>query len=89
MQRTSLIDANFENADLGWAQLQGADLRRVNFKGANLMYANLNGANVSEAEFDEKTVLPNERKWTPETDLREFGAIINEPDPEALIGVPL
>jgi hypothetical protein len=47
--------------------LIGADLRGTNFKAANLT-----GAILRNAQFSNKTILPDDKKWTPETDMTRY-----------------
>lgn len=64
---SELDDVNFQNAYLFNAKLQLATLKGTNFQGAELTRANF-----GDAEFDERTTLPDGNKWTPETDMRMF-----------------
>ena len=59
--------ADLYKADLRFAKLQGADLR-----GAVMNFADLQGADIGNAKFDERTVLPDGTKWTPEVDMAKF-----------------
>jgi uncharacterized protein YjbI with pentapeptide repeats len=68
LQRANLRDANLQEADLYGAKLQGADLW-----GANLKAAKIHGINL-----DKTTMLPDETYWTPDTDMRKFGCIVEE-----------
>jgi uncharacterized protein YjbI with pentapeptide repeats len=67
LSRANLQDVSFSYADLQWSQLQFTKLQ-----GANLSNANLRRAYLEDAEFDEKTTLPDDSKWTPDTDMRRF-----------------
>jgi len=82
LQQADLKQANLQQADLGEVNLQQANLWRANLQRANLEQANLRWATVVDAEFDEKTVLPDavfnygegkyDKYWTPETDMRRY-----------------
>ena len=72
LRRTGLWDANLEGADLEGANLQEAELLRTNLQGAKLLRANLQGTDLSETRFSEDTVLPDDTKWTRETDMLRF-----------------
>jgi hypothetical protein len=62
LKRAILVGANLQEAVLGDANLQGADL----------CSANLQRAGLVGATFDENTTLPDETKWTPDTDIARF-----------------
>lgn len=70
--------ATFWHADLRGAILGKAVLREVNLggtdlRGANLLEADLIGATTTaDTKFDENTILPDGKKWTPETDLNRY-----------------
>jgi uncharacterized protein YjbI with pentapeptide repeats len=72
LERACLDGADLQGAKLDGANLQGAKLDGANLQGATLRKANLQGTNLGEAIFDEKAVLPNQARWTPETDLARF-----------------
>lgn len=57
---------------LSRAQLEKADLRGVDFSKANLTGARLAHPRYGQAIFDETTILPDESKWTPKTDMTIF-----------------
>jgi len=61
--------ANFEGADLSGAILIGADL-----EGAILRGSNLQGAKLEGVFYSNDTILPDDTRWTPETDLQRFTA---------------
>jgi uncharacterized protein YjbI with pentapeptide repeats len=83
---TTLFAANLKGADLLKANLTGANLTKATLDGAYLLHANLEGANFSHAEMhgtdlhnahlDETTILPDGSHWTPDTDLTQFGCIV-------------
>ncbi len=82
LQTARLFHVNLQDANLGLARLQGADLRFANLQRVVLFGANLQGVNLFNAKlqnailehttFDENTILPDESKWTPGTDLTRF-----------------
>lgn len=72
LQRAYLNGANLEKADLREANLREVYLRSTNLRKADLHGADLEGANLNEADFDEDTILPDGRKWIPDTDLTIF-----------------
>jgi len=75
LTRADLGAANLSGANLGRARLRGArmrlaDLRKASLGGADLRSADLEGADLQEADLrraklDEKTRLPDGRKWMP------------------------
>lgn len=82
LQDTFLRDAHLEGANLDRASLRGADLAGAALTGAILTDADLSGANLREAlleraaldgsTFSEDTTLPDNTRWTPETDMARF-----------------
>ncbi len=72
LQGASLRYAKMQRAYLVCANLQGADLAEAHLQMANLGGANLQEAQVGPSGFDENTNLPDNTKWTPETDLSRF-----------------
>ena len=64
----------------GWLRdgsLQGAILSGANLEGAYLVMANLQGAvligaNLQGAKFDDNTTLPDDTRWTRDTDMARF-----------------
>lgn len=83
LQNTDLWGANLEGSFLVQANLQGAKLESVNLKNANLWAANLKNANLRNANlqgakfdtltlFNEKTVLPDNLYWNPDTDMTKY-----------------
>ncbi len=89
LQGADLQNANLEGAILGAANLQGANLIKANLlavnllganlQGADLRNANLQGAHLGRAMFNEKTYLPDDIAWTPDTDLSRF-TDLNHPE---------
>jgi len=67
-----LTKANLEFAYLGDAVLVGANLTGANLVGASLEGGDLVGAVLVNAKFNEETYLPDETKWTPETDMTRY-----------------
>lgn len=59
-------------ANLKYANFEEADLTNADLSGANLLEADLLGAVLKDTVFDERTILPNGRSWTHETDLTRF-----------------
>ncbi len=54
------------------AHLERADLRGVDFGKANLTGVRFHHPRYGAARFDETTIMPDESKWSPETDLAVF-----------------
>ena len=72
-----LVGANLSGADLSGANLSKADLseanlRRAYLNGTYLAAAYLNGANLRHAKFNEYTTLPDDTKWSSNTDMARF-----------------
>ena len=83
LKATHLVYANLRGAHLSFAQLQEAymvcsDLQAADLGGVALQGTNLQGANLQcvidlkPDSFDETTTLPDDSKWTPDTDLTRF-----------------
>jgi len=72
MGRANLSEANLKDTKFINTQLDDADLSHACLAGANLEGASLTGANLDGAQFDGNTILPNKKKWNPETDLERF-----------------
>lgn len=62
LQEVKIYDANLINADLSFSNLLGADLR----------YSSLDGARILGTIFTEDTILPDGKKWTPNTDMTDL-----------------
>ena len=60
LQKANLLGANLHRVNLRGANLKEANLNGANFQGPNLWNTDLTGASLDDAQFDEKTVLPNE-----------------------------
>lgn len=80
--RVNLKGAKLHNTDLGSANLrnanlEGADLFQSNLEGASLRGVKLKNACVYETFFNRETTLPNGEKWTPETDMTQFGCFVD------------
>lgn len=60
------------DGSLSKAQLEKADLRGVDFAKANLTGARLSHPRYGQALFDETTILPDESRWSPKTDMTVF-----------------
>lgn len=67
-----LLNANLTGANLMGANLKGANLAGDDLSGANFREANLDAARLDSAHFDEHTTLPDNTKWTPESDIMRF-----------------
>jgi hypothetical protein len=63
---------NFESAYLHESDFESCDFDGSNMKGTNLSNTNLEGAIFENVTFDEKTLMPDGRWWTPETDISRF-----------------
>jgi hypothetical protein len=87
LNEANLSHAMLQNANLESAVMVEADLTRANLQGAMLMGAGLQGAILSHAVLDGVTWqrvsaswpgatqtarLPDNSKWTPNTDMRKF-----------------
>ncbi len=69
-----LQDCDLTDANLGAANLRAADLRGATLNGARLIQRTAMGE-VAVAEFDQSTILPDGRRWSPQINLRDYGAI--------------
>lgn len=78
--KTGLLQANLKGANLLATTLKEAHIWQADLRGAYMLYANLEGAKFKDTLFDETTTLPDGKKWTPITDLRRFGAIVEDDD---------
>lgn len=86
LQSATLLQANLENAQLDRVNLCKGDLSSANLKGANLQSAKLEDVKWTNAEFDEKTLLPDagqimlhdegslirSQYWTPDVDMARY-----------------
>ncbi len=72
LQGADLQGVNLEEAVLFGANLEGAILKEANLQGAYLREANLRGAYLEGATFSEKTILPDDTRWTPDTNMARF-----------------
>lgn len=72
LRDADLISTKLRNASLIKVILENAILRGVDLSGAVLSGANLKNAQIEETVFDEKTILPDGKNWTPKTDLARF-----------------
>ena len=72
LSKTDLSNSNFSKARLTWANLVNADLFGANLCGAILDMADLTNSHLTAVEFDRNTVLPDNTKWTPNTDMSRF-----------------
>lgn len=71
-RNSNLYGANLKHSTLYRVNFSGADMRYSNMQKANLSEANLMNAKLSNALFDENTILPDGKKWTPETDIQRY-----------------
>lgn len=78
--KSGLLQANLKGAHLLATTLKEAHIWQADLRGAYMLYANLEGAKFKDTQFDETTTLPDGKKWTPTTDLRRFGAIVEDDD---------
>jgi hypothetical protein len=62
LKDAKLSSANLSGANLPRADLTGADLTGADLTGANLIMARLKGAKLKGAIFNERTILPFDRK---------------------------
>jgi hypothetical protein len=72
LQDAQLFNVNLEATSLGALNLQGTMINRCNMRGANLSHTNLKFADIRDNEFDTTTILPDDKYWTPETDMRRY-----------------
>lgn len=72
LQGANLEGAILQAATLSIANLQEARLVDANLQGAYLLNANLQEAKLMVAKFDENVVLPDNTKWTQDTDMSRF-----------------
>lgn len=72
LNKAILRSANLTGARLMDASLHEADLTSANLSGSNLYAAGLRQAVLTRTEFNERTILPDGNKWTPETDMGRF-----------------
>jgi uncharacterized protein YjbI with pentapeptide repeats len=68
----NFFEAKLYRVNFKDALLQEADLRHAHLEGARLTNASLCNALLEGAHLDEKTVLPDDTHYTPETDLARF-----------------
>ena len=69
--------ANFTDANLWNVDMQNAYLCDVTLEGADLFNAQMTGARLRHTEFDSQTRLPDGAYWTPQTDLSQYGVLID------------
>ncbi len=72
LKSADLRGANLEGAYLRGANLEDAYLYEANLESAYLYEANLKNAKLERTAFNEKTRLPDETYWTPETEMARF-----------------
>jgi hypothetical protein len=63
LEGADLKGADLEGAYLKWADLKGADLKGADLEGAYLEGADLKGADLKGAYLDNKTTMPNNKKY--------------------------
>ena len=88
LRGTDLRGSELMSADLIGADLTGADIKNANLTGAILEYVDkktgeARRANFTDVQCNENTILPDGSKWSPATDWRQYGAIIDAPQDEA------
>lgn len=81
LEGANLSEAVLAGANLCYARLQKANLQQAQLANADLSAADLSGAllqgaHLKNAHFDQHTTLPDGRKWTPDTDWTQFGALV-------------
>jgi uncharacterized membrane protein len=76
LSKADLTGANLCYAGLQKANLQQAQLANADLSAADLSGALLEGARLKNTQFDQHTTLPDGRKWTPDTDWTQFGAVV-------------
>lgn len=73
LENARLENANLINVDLSESNLEDAQLAFANLKNVSLFQANLRGATgIKNTKFNETTLLPDARYWTPETDMTRY-----------------
>lgn len=71
--RASKLDrVDLSGANLWAADLRDAGMKNVNLEGADLYHADLQGVKMIRVEMDERTRLPDGRRWSPEEDINRF-----------------
>ena len=81
--RTSLRGTNLSGADLIGADLTGADLGAASLRDAKLIWEDprtgeRRQASMTGTTFNERTILPDGTRWKPGTDMRAFGAQVDD-----------
>jgi hypothetical protein len=77
LDAAALNGVNLAGAKMHFVSLKGAFLVGANLAGADLHNSNLQGAHLRDARLDETTILPDGSRWTPATDLAQFGCLID------------
>jgi hypothetical protein len=77
MEKASLQGTDLGKATLQWVNLEGTNLERANLSGAYLREAIMKGGKLETAVFDETTILPDGRHWSPDIDMTYY---TNPPD---------
>lgn len=77
LQGATLFGAVLRDANLAGSHLRNANLERCDLRRANLCGVDLTGANLLDAiwwdnQFDEHTIMPDGKPWTPETNIYQF-----------------
>lgn len=78
LTNTTLEKARLTNSKLRGTQLFEADLRGADLRAADLTDADLRRTRMDGVVCNEKTILPDGRAWSTETDWRTFGALVDE-----------
>jgi hypothetical protein len=72
LQNADLTLTDLRNAVLFSSDLQNSVLVGTDLRGANLLEANLENVTFNGLKFDEATILPDGKNWTPNSDLTCF-----------------
>lgn len=78
LSNTSLVKARLTNSKLCGAFLFEADLTGADLRAADFTDADMRRTRMDDVICNEKTILPDGNPWSPETDWRQFGALVGE-----------
>jgi len=76
LRNAILVNADLQGANLVDADLHGALLIGANLRGADLTGSMIEGVNFYNLRLNKTTKLPDGTRWTTNTDIRQFGAVI-------------